>query len=418
VRAWVRRTFASIRESYNYRLYFFGQLVSLVGTWMQDAALPWLVLQKTHSGFDVGLLMFCRYVPTLVFGLYSGVLADRFDNRHMLIATQTIEMGVAGALALMTLSGWTPLGAVFSAAATGGVALAFEGPNRHALVFRLVGREALPNAVSLNSSMFNAGRAVGPACGGVLIALAGVGWCFAFNALSFAAILIALVAMRVDELRPVKKSERTGAIGSIKQGLGFVRGSAIASAVIGLLLVSTLVGFNFRVLVPVLLERRLHVGAGVFGFLYACFGVGALVGALVSASINRASPRLFIAGAVTMNLGVLLITPLQSKPLIAVLLLISGCGFSTWLAAGQSILQMVSPDHLRGRVLSVYLFVFSGLQPIGSLLAGWLTQTGGTVLAYGVAGSSGLIATVTAAVWLRNSRVIATNAAEATVPVV
>jgi MFS family permease len=260
--------------------------------------------------------------------------------------------------------------------------------------------------------MFNAGRAVGPACGGILIAIAGVGWCFALNALSFGAILTALMLMRVEELYPVRRGQRVGALASIRQGLGFIRTSKVARVVIGLLMVSTLIGFNFRVLVPVLAERKLHVGPGTFGVLYACFGVGALIGALITASVGRASTGLFIAGGLALNLGVVLTTLTRSEPVSAVLLLLAGCGFSTWLSSGQSILQLAAPDQLRGRVLSVYLLVVGGLQPIGALLAGWLTQTGGADLAFGVAGGTGLVATLIA---LRRLRAAPTVDPEASV---
>jgi predicted MFS family arabinose efflux permease len=400
--SWRGRTFASLRNSRNYRLYFYGQSVSLAGTWMQDAALPWLVLQETGSAFDVGVLIFCRFMPTLVLGLYSGVLADRFDNRRLLIATQFVSMAVASALAVMALGGWTPVPAIFALATLGGTALAFEGPNRHALTYQLVGPESLANAVSLNSSLFNAGRAVGPAAGGATIALAGVGWCFVFNALSFLAILVALLLMHTTELYPVKRSSRgTRALAAVREGLAFVRRSPPALAVIGLMLVGSVVGFNFRVLVPVLAEQTLHAGAGTFGALYACFGIGALAGALASASIGRASARAFLVGSFTLNGAVLAIAPVRSTLLAAVLLLIAGGGFSTWVSMGQSILQLSSPDQLRGRVISLYLLVFGGLQPLGALLAGWLTEAGGTGLAYALSGGLGLAGTAFAAMRLR-----------------
>ena len=396
--AWHGRTFASLRHSRNYRLYFWGQLVSLTGTWMQDAALPWLVLQQTHSGFDVGVLVFCRFIPMLVLGLYSGVLADRLDNRQLLIATQAVSMTVAWLLAIMALGGWTPVWAVFTLATVGGTALAFEGPNRHALTYQLVGPESLANAVSLNSSLFNAGRAVGPAVGGAVIAVAGVGWCFAFNALSFLAILVALLLMRTSELYAVRRSSRsTRASTAVREGLAFVRRSTPALVVIGLMFVSSVIGFNFRVLVPVLAEQTLHAGAGAFGTLYACFGIGALGGALTAASIGRASPGAFLAGSLTLNGAVLAIAPVHSELIAAALLLVAGAGFSLWLAMGQSILQLTTPDHLRGRVISLYLLVFGGLQPVGALLAGWLTDVGGTGFAYALAGAVGLASTGAAA---------------------
>jgi len=181
------RTFSSLRKHRNYRLFFSGQLVSVSGTWMQDTALPWLVLQLTHSPVYVGLLIFARYAPFMAFGLFSGALADRFDNRRVVIVTQASSMVVAAGLAVLAFSGVDQVWPYFVLAFLGGSALVFDAPNRHALTFQLVGRDELPNAVALNSSLFNAGRVVGPAIGGVLIAAFGVSWCFAINAVTFLA---------------------------------------------------------------------------------------------------------------------------------------------------------------------------------------------------------------------------------------
>jgi len=391
------RTFSSVRKHRNYRLYFYGQLVSLSGTWMQDTALPWLVLVLTHSPVDVGVLVFCRYVPFLFFGLYAGLIADRHDNRRLLIATQVASMTIAAALAAATLTHWTPLWLVFLLATLGGTSLVFESPNRHALVYQLVGREELPNAVALNSSIFNGARAVGPALGGGLIALVGAGWCFAFNSASFLAILVGLLLMQTRELFPVERASRAEpALVAIRDGLAYARRSLPVRIVLGMTLVISVAGFNFRVLVPVLAEKTLVAGAAVFGVLFACFGIGALVGALLTASLGRASWRALVAGSVLFNGAVLALAPLRSVAAAAILLLVCGLGFSLWTSNSQSVLQLTTPDRLRGRVLSLYLLSFAGLQPLGGLLAGWLADIGGTELAFLVAGAAGLASTAAA----------------------
>jgi hypothetical protein len=215
--------------------------------------------------------------------------------------------------------------------------------------------------------------------------------------------------MRASDLYPVMRSSRaTRAVAAVREGLSFVRRSTPALVVIGLMLVGSLVGFNFRVLVPVLAEKTLQAGAGTFGALYACFGIGALGGALAAASIGRASTRAFLAGSFTLNGAVLAIAPVRGEVVAAALLLVAGAGFSVWVAMGQSILQLSSPDQLRGRVISLYLLVFGGLQPFGALLAGWLSDAGGTGVAYAVSGGVSIAATAVAAVRLRG--VVVTSA--------
>ncbi|MDQ3992123.1 MAG: MFS transporter, partial [Actinomycetota bacterium] len=197
------RTFASLRIHHNYRLFFGGQIVSLAGTWMQNTALAWFVIELTHSPVAVGVLAFCRFVPFSLFGLFAGVLADRFDNRRLVMATQVFAMTVSVALAVLALSGRAEVWHAYALAALGGTALVFDAPGRHALTFQMVGRDELPNAVALNASLFNASRVIGPAIAGVLIDVAGVGVCFAVNAASFLAVLAALALMRTDQLVPL-----------------------------------------------------------------------------------------------------------------------------------------------------------------------------------------------------------------------
>jgi len=399
------RTFASLRHHRNYRLYFSGQIISVTGTWMQDTALPWLVLSLTHSPVDVGLLVFARYAPFMAFGLFSGVLADRFDNRRVVIVTQASSMLVAAGLAGLAFAGVDQVGPYFALAFLGGAALVFDAPNRHALTFQLVGRDELPNAVALNSSLFNAGRVVGPAVGGILIAAVGAGWCFAINAATFLAVLAGLLLMRRSELYPVDRAtagEKTGA--AVREGLAYAWRSMDVRLVLLVTTVISVTGFNFRVLLPVFASSTLHSGAEVFGVLFACFGAGALLGALAAAAMSRASWRALILGSAGFSTAILLLAPVRSAAVAGALLLVIGFCFSTWTANSQSILQLSAPDRLRGRVLGLYLFVFAGLSPIGGLLAGWLASVGGTELAFAVAGFAGLAVTAFVVVHVRGRR--------------
>jgi MFS family permease len=354
---------------------------------MQDTALPWLVLQRTHSPVQVGLLLFCRYIPFTVFGLVAGLVADRFDNRRVMMVTQSASMCIAAALAAVTFL-HLPTGLVFALAALGGAAVVFDNPNRQALTYRLVGRGELSNAVALNSSIFNAGRIVGPALGGVVIAAAGVGVCFVLNALSFLAVLVALALMRARELYPL---DRPGApprgLGAIREGLGYVRRRRTLRLIVGSTAVVGLVGFNVRVLIPVLTAKTLHAGPHTLGVLFACFGVGALVGALITASAERPRWRRSLTGLTGLGVALLALALHQSVWTAGALLGVVGVSFSLWSATSQAMLQLSAPDALRGRVISLYLLVFGGMQPVGSLLSGWLASVGGTSLAFFVAGA-------------------------------
>jgi MFS family permease len=397
------RTFSSLRHHRNYRLFFTGQIISVTGTWMQDTALPWLILGLTHSPVYVGGLVFARYAPFLAFGLFSGVAADRFDNRRVVIGTQAVSMLVAAGLAVLAFAGASEPWPYFVLAFLGGTALVFDAPNRHAMTYQLVGRDELPNAIALNASLFNAGRVVGPAIGGILIALVGTGWCFAINAASFLAVLAALCLMHVSELFPVEHSsagQKTSA--AIREGLRYARRTPAVLIVLVIVAVVSATGFNFRVLLPVLASKTLDSGAAVFGLLFTCFGAGALGGALFAAAMSRASWRALVAGSAGFSGAMLLLAPVRSIGLAAALLLAIGFCFSTWTANSQSILQLTAPDHLRGRVLGLYLFAFAGLTPIGGLLAGWLAEVGGTELAFAVAGLCGLAVTAFAVTRLRN----------------
>lgn len=404
LRALDRRTFASLRHHRNYRLFFFGQVVSVSGTWMQNIALAWVVIDLSHSPIAVGALAFCRFVPFTVFGLVAGVVADRVDNRRFVIGTQTAAMLLSFALAALALTGAATLAVIFPLALLLGVVQVFDAPGRQALTYQLVGTDELPNAIALNSTLFNMSRVVGPALAGVVIAAAGAGVCFAVNAFSFLAVLAGLLAMRTRELYPVERGERPTVIRGTLEGLAHVVRSRDLTLVLLIVTVMSTVGFNFNVILPLLASSTLHTGPGMFGVLSACFGTGALAGALLAATLGRASWTALLAGLVGFSGAMLALAPLHTPLACAVLLFLLGGSFTLLTANANALVQLGAPGHLRGRIVGLYLFAFAGLAPIGGLFAGWLVTVGGTPLAFGVAGVTGATIAVLAIAWREQQR--------------
>ena len=385
------RTFASLKRHRNYRLFFTGQVISVSGTWMQNVALAWLVVELTHSPLAVGVLAFCRFIPFTIFGLFAGVVADRIDNRKLVIGTQIASMLIAALFAVLVLGGLETLWVVYVLAILSSTAIVFDAPGRHALTFQMVGRDELSNAVALNASLFNASRVIGPAIAGVVIAAFGVGVCFAINTVTFVAVLIGLLMMRKDELVPIVRSaEPPTMMRGIREGLAWVLRAPDLRLVLAIVTVVSTVGFNFHVILPLLASDTLKTGPEVFGILSACFGAGALVGALLSAALGRASWKVLVLGTGGFSVSLLALAPLTSVFLCSGLLFVTGVCFTLWTSNANTILQLGAPDHLRGRVVSLYLWAFAGLAPIGGLLAGWLTEVGGTQLAFSIAGVTGL----------------------------
>jgi MFS family permease len=399
-----RRTFASLRRHRNYRLFFGGQVISVSGTWMQNIATAWLILTLTHSPLMVGLLAVCQFLPFTVFGLFAGVLVDRFDARKTVIWTQVISMVIAAVLAVLAISGAITAWEVLVLALMRGTVLVIDAPARQALTFEMVGRDELPNAIALNSSLFNAARVVGPAVGGLLVALAGVGVCFAFNAVSFAAVLVGLLLMRTEEMFPRgHNEERPTLLRGTGEAFRYVAGSpTVLLALLIVTVVSTL-SFNFNVLLPVLARTTLGGGPAVFGTITACFGLGALTGALTSASLGRASWKVLLLGTAGFGLSQLLLAPVAALPLASFLLFASGMSFTLWTSNANALLQLGAPDRLRGRVIGLYFFAFNGAGPLGGILAGWLAASGGTEAAFAVSGVAS-IAMTGYAVWRLRER--------------
>jgi MFS family permease len=390
-----RRTFVSLRRHYNYRLFFFGQLTSVAGTWMQNIAMAWLIVSLApHSrGLAVGLLAVCRFGPFTLFGLLAGVVTDRFDNRRTVIVTQSVQMVFSAILAAVTLLGQVQLWQVYAIAVLTGTALVFDAPSRQNLTFQMVGRDELPNAIALNSSLFNTARIFGPALAGVLIAAAGSGWCFAINTLSFLAVLGGLLAMRVSELYPLHDRRRPTIFRGTREGFAYARRNRTVLVILAMMVVFASVCFNFNILLPLLAKDTLDAGPQTFGIISACFGAGALVGALSAAAMANARWRTMFIGAAGFGICELLIAPVHSTPLAGVLLFVCGVFFTSYTANSNAAIQLASPDHIRGRVLGLYYYAWNGLAPLGALIVGWMCDRGGTELAFAVGGTAALAMT-------------------------
>jgi MFS family permease len=368
---------------------------------MQNIAMYWFVLTLTHDPIAVGILSFCRFGPFTVFGLVSGVIADRFDNRKTVMLTQSIQMVLSAVLAVDAITGHATAWHVYVIAALTGTALVLDAPARQSLTFQMVGRDELPNAVALNSSLFNIARVAGPALGGVVIAAVGVGWCFAGNAVSFLAVLWSLLLMHPSEFFPLERRGRPSILRGTKEGLSYARHSKGVRVILGMMVVFASLCFNFNILLPVLAKETLDSGPRTFGLLSAAFGSGALVGALSAAALARARWRTMLIGAAGFALCELAIAPMHSVPVDLVLLFACGVFFTSYTANTNARIQLDTPDHLRGRVLSLYYYAWNGLAPLGGLIVGWLTAKGGTQLAFSVAGAAGLCMAVAGAVALR-----------------
>jgi len=395
------RTFASLRHHRNYRLFFAGQLTSVAGTWMQNIALAWAVVQLAppHSkGLAVAILAICRFGPFTILGLFAGVVTDRFDNRRTVIATQSVQMAFAALLTGLALTGSLTLDELYAIAFLTGIAIVFDAPSRQNLTFQMVGRDELPNAVALNSSLFNTARIFGPALAGVIIAAGGAGWCFAINTLSFLAVLAGLLAMHVDELVPLEGRRHPTIWRGTGEGLAYARHSRTVKVVLAMMVVFASVCFNFNVLLPILAKETLASGPLTFGIVSACFGGGALLGALGTAARATTRWRFLFAGAAGFGASELLLAPLTSVYAAGALLFVCGFFFTTYSASSNTTIQLASPDYIRGRVLGLYYYAWNGLAPVGSLLVGWLCDRGGTELAFAVAGASALAVTAAAAI--------------------
>jgi len=366
------RTFASF-SNYNYRLFWFGQLISQVGTWMQSIAQAWLVLSLTHSAVALGTVAALQFAPLMVLTLFAGVMVDRVPKHKMLIVTQSAALVQASALAFLTLSGQIQLWQLYILAACLGLINAFDNPTRQSFVMELVGRDNVVNAVGLNSAQINSSRLLGPAVGGLIIAAWGVGVCFLINAVSFIAVLIGLLLMRSDQFHAVvRRAEDVGHIfAQLGEGMRFVFKTPDLLVITIILTGVGAFGYNFNTVIP-LLADDLQAGPDGFGLLMTAIGIGSLVAALTVATRGRPSRRAMVIASTIFGCVYLSIAFAPTFPLVFVLVALQAGFGLTFAMSTNTTLQLRAPDHLRGRVMGLYTLLMVGTNPIGSLATGFL----------------------------------------------
>lgn len=384
----------------NFRLFFFGQLVSLIGSWMQTTAQQWLVYRLTGSELSLGIVTFASFLPVLLLSLGMGVIVDRVERRRLLLISQSWFLLHAAVLAVLTLLGLIRYEQVIVLALLAGIGNALDMPARQAFYVDLVDRDEMMNAIALNSSVFNGARIIGPAIGGLVVAAMGEGPAFGLNALSFMAVIGALLMMRLPAFTP---PDRHGSGWSeLRQGLAYLVGDRRVLGLVSMVAAFSVFGFPYIVLMPAFAGKVLGTGAAGLGVLLAAQGVGALVSALGLAFLGErySKGRMLLASRALLPVGVLLLGFSKTTPISMLALAIGGYALINQLAITNTLIQLVVPDELRGRVLSTYTWALGGFWPLGALLTGWMAERMGVAEAVLVlAGLSALIALVGWAVY-------------------
>ncbi|HEV3226161.1 MAG TPA: MFS transporter [Acidimicrobiales bacterium] len=389
----LRRTFGSL-DTYNYRLYFAGELISHTGSWMQTMAEAWLVLTLTHSGAAVGATFAFRFLPVLLFGLWGGAIVDRYDRRTVLIITQSLAGMLALVLWLLVFTGVVQAWMVFALAVALGLVTVVDQPAHHAFIEEMVGRDRLSNAVALNSAVSNSARITGPAIAGLMIAAIGESWVFFVNAISFVAVVIALLAMRRADLRPLHLPSTRP---HVREGLAYTWSITEIRATIVLVgVVGTLV-YNFPTFLTLMAQDTFQGGAGLAGLLMAVLGAGTVIGALSAAHRSRQSSRTVLGAATLLGLSMVVAAFLPAEALVMVALVPVGALAVFFGSTSNAHMQMWSAPHFRGRVMGIYSFLTLGSTVVGGPFVGWVCQhwnpRAGFALAGTVTATSALVLT-------------------------
>ena len=397
----------------NYRLFTSGQLVSNTGTWMQRIAQDWLVLALTHSGFALGVVTALQFLPILLLSVWGGALADRYRKRVMLMLTQSTMGVLAAVLGVLTVTGAVTVWQIYVFALALGTVTAVDTPARQSFVVEMVGPDQLQNAVSLNSANFNLARIVGPAVAGLMIGLfssevLGSGWVFLINAVSYAAVVGSLAAIRTRDLLPAKRVERRR--GQQIEGFRYLRTRPDLLAVLGTVLAFGTFGLNFPVVLPLFTTRVFHSGASTYGLLSAIMAAGSLTGALLAARRGTARIRVVLIGATLFGALESISSLMPDFVSFAALLLLTGIAGLTVATTANAVMQTTVVPELRGRVMGVYLLVFMGGTPIGSPLVGWMAGEVGvrwTLAFCGVATALTAIGAAYGLAWRTDRRILA-----------
>jgi MFS family permease len=397
-----RATFSSLKNR-NYRLYFTGQIISVSGTWMQRLAQAWLILSLTHNnGFALGIESGLQFLPMLLFGAWGGVIADRFDKRRILYATQIAAGLLALGLGTIVAVGAATVFLDYLFSVLLGFVNVFDNPARQTFVMEMVGREELPNAVGLNSVVMNSSRIVGPAIGGIVIEIVGLAPCFFLNAASYVAVLLALHMMRAEELRPVPVVPR--AKGQLREGFRYVWSDRLVRTPLIMMAVIGTLAFNFQVVISLMSTETFSLGAGGLGALLSVMGAGAVLGALAAASRRGVSYRRLLS--LTYGMGVSIMFAALAPTLAAeiVALFVMGAASFAFIAVANTTLQLTSRADMRGRVMALYSIAFLGSTPIGSPIIGWISSVWGPRAGFAVGGIAALLAAAAASYSLSRAR--------------
>ncbi len=394
---WRRRVFSSLWDSRNYRQFFLGQAVSLIGTWMQSIAQSWLVLTLTGSATMLGLVAAVQTLPVLLISPYGGVVVDRADKRRLLVATQSTMAVLALTLGLLTATHTVRLWMIVVIAGLLGVATSVDNPARQAFVPEMVGADGVANAVSLNSVLVNAARAVGPAVAGVLIVTLGTAMCFMLNAATFVAVIVALATMNRAALHPTVAAPRTP--GQLMEGLRYVRRTP--RLLIPLLMMALIgaLSYEFQVVLPVLAKHTFGGNADAYGFLTAAFGAGAVAGGLVVATRRPAGIRGVVIAAALFGSAILAAAAAPTLAAEVVLLALVGAASVAFMSRGNTLLQMTAEPGMRGRVMALWAVAFLGTTPLGGPIVGYIAQHAGPRWGLAVGGLAALVAAVLGTWW-------------------
>ena len=367
-------TFAALKYP-NYRLWFFGQVVSIIGTWMQATAQGFLIYELTKSAAFLGVVGFASGLPTWLFTLYGGVIADRISRRKLLIITQISMMVLAFVLAILVFTKLVQPWHIIVLAFLLGVANAFDAPARQAFVVEMIDREVLTNAIALNSTIFNIGTVIGPAIGGLVYAWVGPAWCFTINGISFIAVIVALALMHLPPLEKIVNKTRA-TISDLLVGVRYAWGNANILTLEIIVAAVSIFGFGMMTLMPAWASSVLHGDVRTNGWLLSARGVGSLAGALMIAYLGGRNIRgkIWAIGSILMPIGLILFGTLKILPVSLLMLVVIGWSFMAVLNTTNAMIQSWVPDALRGRVMSVHILIFMGTAPIGSLLAGTLAE--------------------------------------------
>lgn len=355
----------------NYKYFWTGQCISLMGTWMQNVGQSWLVLKLTSSPFLLGLVGTIQFLPVMLFSLFAGIVVDKFPKKKILIATQTVSMIMAFILSFLVFSNQVKYWHVIILATILGFANTIDMPARQSFNIEIVGKEDLMNAIALNSAIFNLARVVGPAIGGVLMAYTGIGWCFLINGISYIAVIYGL--LRIDAKPYVReKKNEDNIILEIKDGLRYIYKSPTLLKTMSMILIVGIFVFNFNVLIPVFTKNILGMGEKTYGFLTSSLGIGSLFGALLVSAKSKKGPKMnvMIRSSVIISAFLILLGIERNYYFTALLLGIIGIFNIHFSATANSTVQINSPDEYRGRIMSVYSLLFAGATPIGNLFAG------------------------------------------------